>query len=106
MDVKKVGKFIFLGLVVVFLCTYFIELSGYYEYNLANKKNLTEDQIKQFEADVKEGKEIDLSSYLEDMEVDYSNKLTRTASDASIKLNEYLKNLLGSTFKILGRFVQ
>ena len=42
MDAKKVGKFIFLGLVVVFLGTYFSELSGYYEYNLANKKNLTD----------------------------------------------------------------
>lgn len=91
---------------MIFLCSYFIELSGYYEYNLQGKKNLTEAQIKQFEQDVKEGKNIDINEYLKEDKIDYSNKLTRTTSEASIKLNDYLKNILSNTFKILERFVK
>ncbi len=70
------------------------------------KKNLTEAQIKQFEEDVKAGKEIDLDDYLQDNRIDYSNKLTRTTSEASIKLNQYLKNFLSNTFKMLEKFVK
>lgn len=103
---KKMVKFFCAFVTLIFLFSYFIEVSGYYEYNLQNKKNLTEDQIKQFELDVKEGKNIDLDSYLKDTQVDYSNKLTQTTSEASIKLNDYLKNFLSNTFKILEKFVK
>ena len=103
---KKIVKFFCTCIILIFLFSYFIEVSGYYEYNLQNKKNLTEDQIKQFELDVKEGKDIDLDRYLKDTQVDYSNKLTQTTSEASIKLNDYLKNFLSNTFKILEKFVK
>ena len=103
---KKMVKFFCTCIILIFLFSYFIQVSGYYEYNLQNKKNLTEDQIKQFELDVKEGKDIDLDRYLKDTQVDYSNKLTQTTSQASIKLNDYLKNFLSNTFKILEKFVK
>lgn len=106
MKYKKFFKLLGILLVITFLFSYFIEISGYYEYNLQNKKNLTEEQIKQFEKDVKAGKNIDLDDYLKDNQVDYSNKLTRTTSEASIKLNQYLKDLLSNTFKMLERFVK
>lgn len=103
---KKFIKFLSGLIILIFLCSYFIEVSGYYEYNLQNKKNLTADQIKQFEADVKEGKDIDLDTYLKDNKVDYSSPLTKTTSEASIKLNDYLKNFISNTFKILEKFVK
>lgn len=103
---KKMWKFFVALLIMIFLCSYFIELSGYYEYNLQGKKNLTEAQIQQFEQDVKEGKNIDINEYLKENKIDYSNQLTRTTSEASIKLNDYLKNILSNTFKILERFVK
>ena len=106
MKSKKMIKF-FVGLIIlIFLCAYFIETSGYYEYNLQHKKNLTEEQIEQFEADVKAGKDIDLDTYLKETTVDYSSSLTRTTSEASLKLNNYLKNILSNTFHILGKFIQ
>jgi len=103
---KKLIKFLVALLIFIFLCSYFIENSGYYEYNLQNKKTLTEEQIKQFEKDVKEGKDIDLDTYLKETTIDYSNQLTRTTSEANIKLNNYLKSILSSTFNILGKFIQ
>lgn len=106
MKQKKLIKFFGLLIIFIFLCSYFIEMSGYYEYNLQNRKNLTEEQMKQFEEDVKEGKEIDIDSYLKETTIDYSNQLTRTTSEASIKLNNYLKSFLSNTFDILGKFIK
>lgn len=103
---KKIIKFLSISIILIFLFCYFIELSGYYEYNLQNKKNLTEEQIKQFETDIKEGKAVDLESYLEESTIDYSNSLTRTTSEANLKLNNYLKKLITGSFDILGKFVK
>ena len=89
----------------VFLCSYFIETNGYYEYHLSRQKNLTHQQIQQFEKDVKDGKDIDLNSYLENDYVDYSNYLTRRTSDISLRLNDYLKRIIGNTFRVLERLV-
>ena len=102
---KKIIKFIGVSIILIFLCLYVIEMSGYYDYNLQNKKNLTEEQIKQFEQDVKDGKDIDLDSYLKETTVDYSNQLTRTTSQASLKLNNYLKSIIANTFNLLGKFI-
>lgn len=106
MDFIKILKLIVGILIFVFLCSYFVEMSGYYEYNLQNKKNLTHDQMLRFEADIKAGKEIDLTNYLKENTVDYSSKLTRTTSDVSIRLNDYLKNILVSGLKMLGQLVE
>lgn len=106
MKYKKVIKFSFGVIILIFLCTYFIEYSGYYEYNLQSRKNLTEEQIKKFESDVKDGKKIDLDSYLNNINTDYSNSLTRTTSQANLKLNEYLKKFITGGFDILGKFIK
>ena len=47
---------------------------GYKDKRLENKTLYTEEMIKQFESDVKNGKEIDINDYLTYEEVDYSNK--------------------------------
>lgn len=93
-------------IILIFLFSYFIEYSGYYEYNLHNKKNLTEEDIKRFESDIKEGKDIDLDSYLSNTTIDYSNSLTRTTSNANIRLNDYLKRIIKSGFNLIGKFIE
>lgn len=63
---------LFLG----FLILYFAQAGGYYE-DLNNKKTtLTEDKIKQFEEDVKKGKEIKVENYVINMKKDYGNKVS------------------------------
>lgn len=104
--IKNLIKVLAIIIIFIFLYSYFIEKSGYYEYNLRNKKSLTEEQIKQFEKDVKEGKNINIDSYLKETTIDYSNQLTRRTSEVSLKLNDYLKNILTNTFKGLGVFVK
>lgn len=103
---KKIVKLGIYVIVIIFLCSYFVQTSGYYEYELHNKKNLTEEAILQFEKDVKEGKDIDINNYLLNTNVDYSNKLTDTTSNISIKLNNYLKEILTNGFNIFERLVK
>lgn len=105
MKYKKILKLICFALIFIFLFSYIIETSYYYEYNLQNKKNLTKDAISAFEKDVKEGKDIDLEDYLTDAALDYSNKLTRTTVKTSIKLNDYLKSFLTDGLKVLAKLV-
>ena len=102
---KKLFSFFVYLLLFVFICSYFIELSGYYEYNLANQRNLTQHQIKQFENDVRLGKEIDLNSYFDNHAVDYSSNLTKTISEINLKLNDYLKQFIQNAFKIFEKFI-
>ena len=103
---KKILKFIFYSTLIIFLFLYTIEETGYYEYKLNTKKNLTEKEIKQFESDVKAGKEIDLNNYLKDNYIDYSNNLTRATSKISIELNEYIKIILTDYFNILQKLIK
>lgn len=106
MKKNKILKVICISIIIIFLFSYFIEYTGYYEYNLQNKKNLTESQIKKFEEDIKLGKEIDLNNYLKEEYIDYSNSLTRTTSQANLRLNDYLKKFLTGGFDILGKFIK
>ena len=102
----KIIKFFGSIIILIFLFSYFIEYSGYYEYNLHNKKNLTEEEIKRFEEDIRDGKNIDLNSYLIDNTIDYSNSLTRTTSRVNIGLNDYLKKVIKCGFNLIGKFIE
>ena len=60
--------------------------------------------MKLFEEDILNGKDIDLSSYLSDSYIDYSNSLTRTTSNVNLKLNDYLKEFITGSLDFLGKF--
>ena len=104
MTKKKIIKFFCFSFILMFLFFYCIEKSGYYEYNLREKTTLTEEAIKSFEEDVATGKNIDITKYLQETHVDYSNNVTRTASDISLKLNDCIKNILINGFDIFDIF--
>ena len=106
MKSKKIIKLFIYIIILTFMFSYIKEKSGYYEYNLQTKKNLTEEEIKKFEQDVKEGRDVDITDYLKDNTTDYSNNLTRATSKLSINLNEYLNKAISNTFDILGRLIK
>lgn len=100
MKISKLFRLIIFTIIIIFFCSYFMEKTGYYEYKLQNKKILTEQEMLKFEQDVKEGKDVSLEDYLSNTNIDYSNTLTKTTSNISIKLNKYLKNILVNGFDI------
>ena len=57
-------KGIFLILLFTFTTLYIASYNGYYEYSNNKKVTLTNEKIKEFEEDVKNGKKIDLENYI------------------------------------------
>lgn len=106
MKQKRIFKFLVMMLIFVFLCSYFVEVGGYYEYHLSYKKRMTEEQMKKFESDIREGKNVDMSDYLDSDKNDYSNLLTDRTSDINLKLNEYFKNIISNVFRVLEKLVR
>lgn len=99
-------KAIFLLSLTIFVASYFIEETGYYDYKLQEKTILTNEQIKKFEEDIKNGKEVDIESYLKENEKDYSNNITTNITKVSLTTNKYLKKGIESIFGILNNFVK
>ena len=101
----KIFNRIFIVLLIVFLCLYSISVMGYKDRRLENKTLYTEEMIKQFESDVKSGKEIDINDYFTYEEVDYSNKsselgekFSKGVDFVSEKSLEWMSNLFTYLF--------
>ena len=97
---EKIIKVSLYLLLFSFLFVYIIGSSGLYEYRLNNKKTLTEDAIKKFETDVKNGVKIDLNDYIV-VEKNYDNELTRT----NRKISNYIGSVFKKVFKYLFRYI-
>ena len=77
-------------LFIVFLGLYIASVSGYYETQVGNKVALTEEAIRDFENDVLEGKNVDIKTYLQEDNTDYSNTFT----DMGDRLSESVQKIL------------
>lgn len=95
-------KLIILILFFVFIVTYISKESGYYEYENYKKTLVIKNAIETFENDVKEGKNVNNKTYLEDEYKDYSSK---TAS-LGIKSSIVIDNLVKKGFQSMVKFVK
>ena len=102
---NKIYKFIFYIFFISFLVIYFSELTGYYEYQNHQKKDLTEEQIKKFEEDIKSGKEVDINEYIIVDTRKYDNKLSKLASKLSDGISDIVNNGVEYTFKYISKLV-
>ena len=95
---KKMFHILVWFLFISFLVLYFAQAGGYYE-NLNNKKaTLTEEKIKEFEEDVKNGEEIRVENYVVNMEKDYSNNVSDFGSYTSRVFAKYFKVVMEGIF--------
>lgn len=106
MNKKTTFKLILVVAFLSFLITYVIGISGYYEYELSNKRIMTENKMKQFEEDVKNNENIDLNDYVVNTQIDYTNKFTDTVTNFSLVLNKYFKKSIETVFKIINKLVE
>lgn len=99
MDKSKIVKFI-LGTILVIYTGFFIVISSnYYQLEEEKKMILTSEQIKKFEEDIANGKEVEIDEYLESNTGNYSNKFSRGASKISNKLETVFQTTLKYVFK-------
>lgn len=86
---KKITKLICIVIVLFFMLIYINRNNNYYE----NQNILTQEAITRFENDLKEGKEIIPSNYLEP-EKNYNNKASKYALKISSIIEKSFNKLL------------
>lgn len=100
---NRIFKYLFFTLFITYLALYFSGTTGYYDYSNYKKTVLTHEKIKQFESDVKDGKELDLENYLESTNKDYNNRTSKMGFSVSKKINEGASVAIDYIFKVLNK---
>ncbi len=106
MDLEKALRTFFIILFIIFVTVYILYNSGYYEYELHKKVELTNEQIEKFENDVKNNKDIDISDYTGNSTNDYSNAFSDVSASFSNFTSKYVKKGINGVFTIIGRLMQ
>ncbi len=102
---KKIFHAFIWFLFLSFLVLYFAQAGGYYE-DLNNKKSsLTEEKIKEFEQDVKSGKEIKVENYVVNVKKDYGNKISSFGLFTSKTFAKYFKIGMNGIFGGIDKMV-
>lgn len=96
--VTSIFKFTIVVLLFLFITLYVSDMNGYFAYSNFKRNVLTEEGIKKFENDVKNGVAIDIDSYIEE-DIDYSNNISRTTLRISNKLGGYIRSGIASFFE-------
>lgn len=85
----------------VFIALYIALESGYYETKIEKEVSLTNEKIKAFEEAVKNNEVINLDSYLEQKEVDYSNSISKFGNKLTNTLAKTITKGLNGVFDIV-----
>lgn len=93
-------------IILIYISSYYVANSGYYEYHMQERTVLTNEKIKEFEQDVKNDENIDIKDYLAYEKVDYTNRLTDLVYNLSEKGNKITKKCLKLLFKRLSYLVE
>lgn len=102
MKYENTFKIIFIFLFVIFLTMYISVGSNYYEYELHKKVMLTNEDIKRFEDDVKNNKEVDIDNYISSR-VDYSNSFSKASTKVSKETKKYIKEGIEGIFNLFSK---
>lgn len=103
---NKVFRWCLFFLFLIFLTLYFSQATGYYEYEQSKVTAFTEEQIKKFEQDVKDGKEIDINNYLENTNKDYQNSISRVTLNISEGISKYMKMGIEKVFEGIAKVLE
>ena len=94
---NRILKVILAIIVILFLSLYFSNYNNsYYE----TKTYLTEEAIKKYEKDLKEGKNITSNSYIP-KDKDYNNK----ASIIGVKTSNFIENIIDKSLKYIAKYL-
>ena len=88
---KKGFKLILLVLFAIYITVFISNKYGYYEYQKLKQVTLTQEQIKKFEEDVKNGVNVEIEDYLVDVNRNYQTNL----SQAGLNLSNFLSKTIG-----------
>ena len=92
-------------LFAIFLTMFVSNKYGYYEYKKQEQVTLTAEQIKQFEEDVKNGKNIDLENYLEKTNKNYQTKFSQLGLNISNSIADPIEKGVNKFFGYISKYV-
>lgn len=98
---SKIFWKIFLALFFTFGALYLSEQTGYYEFAEHKQVNLTNEKIKEFETDIKSGKDISIKDYIDEKEISFENNFSNVGVFLSETISNWLESGLNSTFGFL-----
>lgn len=103
MKQKKTNWFVrmIIILFVIFMGLFIAGESGYYEAKLSRSVALTSDSIKQFEEDVLNGKEVDITSYIKTDERNYENGWTLAGEKVSRAMEEFFSGGISNVWDVI-----
>jgi hypothetical protein len=90
---------------IIFITLFFASYTGYYDYENRKNANLTKQQMKKFEEDVKNGVNLDLQTYIKKPNNGYQNFLAKTGSKTSKLVSNIISSSVNTTFNFLIKFV-
>ncbi len=102
---KSLIRLCSLLILIIFVTSYIISASGYYEYSILQKRVISSDKIKEFEEDIKNNKDMDLVDYLDKDRVNYSNKITTLVYNISDNSNKLVKKVIKAFFRDISSFL-
>lgn len=103
--IDKAFKLIILVLFAIFLTIFISNKYGYYEYKKSKQVTLTQEQIKRFEEDVKNGVNVEIENYLTDINRDYQTKLSQAGLDLSNSIAKVVRGGVNGFFKYINKLV-
>ena len=105
MTKKKKGNIVLKILVVLFviyIALFIANMSGYYESKIRDRVIVTEKGIKEFEEKVKNGEEVDITSFLNNEREDYSSGM----SNFGDKLTSSIENMVSEGINVVGNVLK
>ena len=93
MEKKKKPNWFLRGLCLLFILYLSLTVAmetGYYESKLNEKTVLTDENIKRFEEDVRNGKAVDINDYVTEKTKDFSNNTTKTGVFVSSVVEDFM----------------
>ncbi len=102
---KTKDKFIiFLTILfIIFIIIYVTKETGYYEYKVHNKTILTQKNIKKFEKDIEDGKDVSINDYVVSNYIDYSNNVSNLGYNLGKNVEYIMNKGIKKTLKVLKR---
>jgi hypothetical protein len=94
------GPLIFLF--VIFITLYISQITGYYEFDQYKRTRLTEEKIKSFEKDIKAGKKINLSNYIDSTKKNYNNNISKSG----LRLSNILDEAFTTTMNVIAKIFE
>lgn len=103
--ITKIFKYILFTSFITFFALYLSASAGYFDYKSRKKVALTNSQIKQFEKDINDGKNVDIKKYIETNNNNYQNKISEIGLSLSKKTQKCIQIITSESFKFLSKLV-